>query len=179
MSTFDTKSKIIGNRDASPIVLTDSAESIGRVHECIGVQQTGAAIIDAGTTIRLVTVPSNARLSALDYSSDTIGSSSLDVAVWYPTFVPQGAGPGLTASQAGTLISSSAFATAVAGVDTTTEWTDALGDLSAYSIQNRSKALWEVLGLAADPQLDLDVGFTVRTASAEQGYVGLRAKYVD
>lgn len=180
MSVFSIKSTVIANRDATGIrSLTDSVFAKGTLRESLGVEKTGNAIIDAASTIKLCTVPSRARISALDYFAQALGTSALDIAVWYPTNVPTGGGANLAASVGGTLISSSVFAANIAGVDTGITPTDGLGTLTTNTIPKRSQPLWQQLGLTADPEIDLDIGFSVRTATSVQGYVGLRAQYVD
>lgn len=173
MSVFNIKSKYITNRDATPKILTDGIEAKGILQEVIGTDRTPAVIVDVASTIRLVSVPSAARLSDLHYFAQSLGTSAIDIAAWYPSTVPVGSG--LVASQ---LISSSAFAANIAGVDTGIALTDGLGTISQTSAPRRVQPLWQSLGLVSDPGIDIDLGFTVRTATSVQGYVGLRARYV-
>jgi hypothetical protein len=179
MSVFNIKSTQIANRDATPKVLTDSIVAKGTIRESLGVEKTGNAIMDVASVMRLCSVPSRARLSSLDYMGQSLGTSVLDIAAWYPTNVPQGGGNFLAASVGGTLISSSAFAANINIVDASLAWTDGMGLPSVLSIPKRSQPLWQMLGLTADPEIDIDLGFTVRTATSIQGYVGLRARFVD
>ncbi len=176
MSSFNIKSTVLANRDADPSVLTDGFNGIGPLRESIGVERIPTTA-DVGSQVRLCTVPSSARLSRLDYCAAQLGTSALDIAVWYPTNVPQGAG--LAASLSATLISSSAFAANIAGVDTGIAWTDGTGTIAQQSVQRRTQMLWQSLGLSSDPLIDLDIGFTVRTTNSIAGYVGLRAAYVE
>lgn len=180
MSTFNIKSTFITQRDATGIkAQVDTIQSAGLVKEMIGVERTGAAIIDAASTIRLVSVPSRARVSALEYFAQSLGTSALDIAVWYPTNIPQGGLNAPAASLEGTLIGSSVFAQNIAGVDTGIAPTDGLGTIAQNSIPKRSQPLWQAAGLSSDPGIDLDLGFVVRTATSVQGYVGLRVRYID
>lgn len=173
MSVFNIKSTYIANRDAAPKVLTDGVAGKGILQEVIGADRTPAVIVDVASTIRLVSVPSSARLSDLHYFAQSLGTSALDIAAWYPTTVPVGSG--IVAAQ---LISSSAFTANIAGVDTGIALTDGLGLPSVTSIPKRLQPLWQMLGLVADPGIDIDLGFTVRTATSVQGYAGLRARYI-
>lgn len=182
MSVFNVKSKVIANRDASPPVLTNPELAQGLAKVVAGIENTGNFGTDlsaAGGKIRLISVPSNARLHALEYSMGDLGTSSIDVAVWYPTEIPQGGENAPAASLEATLISSSAFATAIAGVDTNIAWTNAFGAAATPTLINYMKPLWSLLGLSSDPGVDLDLGFSIRTAVVQNGYVGLRATYVD
>jgi hypothetical protein len=179
MSTYNLKALALENRDASPPVLTNPELSQGLPKMAVGVQRTAAAVIDAGSTIKLMSIPSNARVDNLEYCRDTLGTSTLDIAVWYPTSIPQGGENAPAASLEGTLISSSVFVSGLAGTDAALGWTDGMGAGVTPSVDQRGKRLFEVLGLANDPGIELDVGFSVRVATAEQGYVGMRAQYVD
>ena len=173
MSVFNIKSTYITNRDAAPKVLTDAIQAKGDMMEVIGADRTSAAIIDAASTIKLVSVPSSARLSDLHYFAQSLGTSALDIAAWFPTTVPVGSG--IVAAQ---LISSSAFAANIAGVDTGIALTDGMGTIAQQSVPRRLQPLWQSLGLVSDPGIDIDLGFSVRTATSVQGYVGLRARFV-
>jgi hypothetical protein len=163
MSSFNIKSRVIANRDATSVkgLISPNEGAEGVVREVFGADKATSDIIDAGSQFRLVSVPSSARIAELDYAKETTGTTALDVAVWYPT-----------------LISSSAFATNIAGSDLGVNWTSAMGLATAPTLQKRQQPLWQLLGLSTDPGIDLDLGFTVRTATAEQGYVGMRVRYV-
>jgi hypothetical protein len=182
MSTFSIKSKVVTNRDASPPILSNPEVAQGLLKGVLGVEKTtnnASDIGGAGTTIKLITVPSNARLQKLEYAMASLGTSAVDIAVWYPTTIPQGGQNAPAASLGGTLISSSAFVGNLAGVDTGVAWTDGMGKDATPSLTNRLKPLWSMVGLTTDPGIDLDLGFVVRTAVAINGYVGLQATYID
>ncbi len=179
MSVYNIKSTIIANRDATPKVLTGPDTSGGQLMESQGCVQTAAAIIDAASKLILCQVPSNSRVTDVIYSAQSLGTSALDIAVWYPTYIPRGGANNLAASVAGTLISSSSFAVNIAGVDTGLAQQNGLGTLTANTIQKQEQPLWQALGLASDPELNLDMGFVVRTATSVQGYVGLKVRYVN
>lgn len=170
------KSTQLTFRDSSSLKEgADAIVSDGRLHESIGVVNTGAAILAAGSAAKCVQIPSAARVAALFYMADTMGTSSLDVAVWYPTVIQQGSDANIQPSSAGAIISSSTFATAIAGVDTGIVPTDGMATLT---LTKRQMPLWRAIGLSSDPGINLDVGFSVRTATAIQGYVGLQVRYV-
>lgn len=172
MSSFNIKSKVIANRDATPLVLTDPILAKASLQEGIGVERIPTTA-DIGSQIRLVSVPSSARLSDLHYFAASLGTSAIDIAAWFPTSVPVQSGV-----VAAALISSSAFAANIAGVDTGIALTDGMGTIAQQSVQRRSQPLWQNLGLVADPMIDIDLGFTVRTTNSIAGYAGLRARYV-
>lgn len=179
MSTFNIKSRVIAARDGVPPLLTDPINSKGDLKAVVGVGETGDAIMDAGSTMRLISMPSNGRLQSLEYSKVTTGTTTLDIAAWYPASIPQGGENAPAAALEGTLISSSFFLIGIAGVDGTVGWTTAFGATTTPSLQVYTQPIWQILGLANDPGIDIDLGVSVRVATAEQGYVGMRATYVD
>lgn len=175
MSAF-LKSTLITNRDATPKVLTDSFLSGGIMEEVQGSVKTGASDT-ANSYYRLVSVPSNSRLSQIYWQSEILGSGCvLDVGVWYPTAVPIGGANFLAPSVNGTIISSSIFATGLTApaANALTEITNQSGN---YLIPLQETPLWNVLGFSADPELSFDIGFVTRVATAAAGYAGLRVRY--
>ncbi len=175
MSSF-LKSTIITNRDATPKVLTDSFLSGGIMEEVQGSVKTGATDT-ANSYYRLVSVPSNARVSELYWQSEAFGSGSiLDVGVFYPTTIPQGGGSFLANTLAGTIISSSIFATGLTG-NAANALTLITNQSTNYLIPLQETPLWNVLGLTADPEINFDIGFVVRVVTAAAGYVGLKCRY--
>jgi hypothetical protein len=179
MSSFTIKSKVIANRDAVPTVLTDPILSKGESRDVIGVEQVPQTA-DIGSKIKLVSVPSSARIVSMEYAAANVGlgTSAIDIAAWFPTAVPNQSNQLLQSSVvAGALISSSAFKANIAGVDTGIEWTEAQV-ITTNTLPKRSQPLWQALGLQADPMVDIDLGFTVRTTNSLSAYVGLRARYV-
>ena len=176
MSTF--KSTLLTNRDATPKVLTDAFLSGGMTTESIGsVNMTGAAA--AGTAMKLVSVPSNARITDLSWQADGLGSSTrLDLAVWYPTAIPTGGANFLASGSSGVILASSIFAANLAPADTATGITLITNQSTNYLIALQETPLWNVLGFTADPEISFDLGFTIRVANINSGYVGLKAKYI-
>jgi len=174
MSVF--KSTLIANRDANPKVLIDAFLSGGLYQETQGSVKTGAADA-AGTTYRLVSIPSNARLSMLEWQSDSLGSGCvLDVGVWFPTTVPLGGAAFLASGSAAALISSSIFAAGLTAPAATT-LTEITNQSTNYLIPLQETPLWNVLGFVTDPEVSFDIGFIARIATASAGYVGLKARY--
>lgn len=171
------KSTIITNRDATPKVFTDGFLQGGASAETKGSVLTGASDA-AASTYRLVSVPSDARVSSLTWqTSATLGSGCmLDVAVWFPTSIQQGGGNFLTSGSASALISSSIFATALAAASAIA-LTDITNQSGNYLVPLQETPLWNVLGLVADPGIYFDIGFSLRAATASAGYVGLKCVY--
>lgn len=181
MSAFNIKSTVLAGRDATPKVLQEGTLARGLVREAYGAQCVSSAGTDlntAGTQIRLVSVPSHARLSVLEYAGTSTGTSALDIAAWYPTTIP-GGGANFLTTQAGTLISSSKLLTNFIIPDTNLQWTTAFPALATLNLGPQEAPLWQLLGLTTDPEVPIDLGMTVRTACAINGYVGLRARFTE
>lgn len=175
MSSFNLKSTIITNRDATPKVITDAYISGGDIRESEGFVQSGSTTDAIGSTYRLCMIPSNARVSSLDFQSDNLGSgSAVNVGVYYPTFIPVGSG--LAASNASAAIAASCFVSAqsTSGAVAATN----LITRANVAINLQEQPLWQLAGLASDPGIDLDIVVTVSAILAAQGYVSLKARYV-
>lgn len=182
MSIFNIKSTVIAGRDATPKVLQESTLNRGIVKESYGAQKVSPAGTDlnaAGTQLRLVIVPSNARLSSLQYCGTSTGTSALDIAVWYPTVIPTQGGSFLAASSAGALITSSKFLTNFIIPDTNLVFTTAFPAMATMGPDVLEQPLWQMVGLTADPEIPFDLGVVVRTACAVNGYVGLKATFME
>jgi hypothetical protein len=175
MSTYCVKSTVITNRNATPKTLTDAAISGGRVKAAYGYIQTYGAADGVGSIYKMFSIPSNARVDSVKMQAGALGTgATLDVGVYWPDFIPVGAG--LSASVAGTVINTTLFASAVAASDALA-LTEVLTESAVMTIPVQEKMLWEAAGLASDPNIDLDVCVTVAGAVAAQGYIGLRALY--
>lgn len=175
MSTFT--SPAIRKRDASPTERSNPEEYRGIMKAAIGVQNVTVA--GAGTFIKLITVPANARLHTLDYASIALGTSTLAITAFYPTTVPKGGYASVAASLAGTPVSSSTFIAGITGIDSNVGWTTCLGVAATPTLGISDNPLWQILGLTRDPEGEIDLGFSVTVATSIAGYVGLRATYVD
>ncbi len=177
MSTYLVKSTVITNRDATPKVLTDAYVSGGKVLVSQGYVQTASAADGIATKYILCQVPSSARIEAVKFASDQLGTScTVDVGVWWPTFIPVGAG--LSASVASTVIHTTLFASVLA-CSNTNALTDITNQSLAYTIALQETPLWNACGLASDPGIDLDIAVYVAAATQIQGYVGLKVSYVE
>ncbi len=179
MAVVNLKSTLITNRDATPKVLTDAGISGGDVREAYGFVFTGAADT-AASVYRLIQLPSNCRVSSLAMINGALGSGCLiDTAVWYPTNVMPGGAAFVPASSSAALISSSAFTTGIVGNTANTTPSELLVTTNTRQSPNyQEMPLWQMLNLPSDPEIWLDVGFSVNIATATAGYLGLKCRYV-
>lgn len=175
MAIFNIKSTIITNRDATPKVLQDPYICGGEIRECTGFVQTSTTTDGVGSTYRLCQVPSNARVSSLEFQAQALGSGcTLNVGVWYPTFIPVGAG--LSAANASAVINTSLYASSLACSNANAVTNLVTSANIAINIQEQP--LWQAAGLASDPGIDLDIVAYVNGTVAAQGYVGAKVRYV-
>ncbi len=176
MATFNVKSTVIANRDATPKVLTDAYVSGGKLCQSEGFAVSGSAADGAGTFYRLCTVPSNARVTSLTLQASAFATgAAIDVGVFWPTTIPTGAG--LSAANAGLVINTQLFASALAVSNATTP-TNIVNSSGNNGIANQELPLWSAAGLSADPGIELDIVIRVQTAMAATGTIGLKADYV-
>jgi hypothetical protein len=175
-ASSSVSSVLISNRDATPKVLTDAYVSGGELSSSEGYVQSNGSLDTSGTLYKILTIPSNARVHQLLMTAGSFGSGgAFDVGVYWPTYIPVGAG--LTAASASTAIASQFFASNLAVSNSTSEHTDITNSSGTNTIQNQELPIWSAIGLANDPMIDLDIVITVHTVIAAQGYVGLKCVY--
>ena len=175
MTTYNILSTAITNRDATPKVLTDSYVIKGDLKGATGYVQTFGAADAAGTTYRMCSIPSNARIDSVRIYNDSLGTScTVDVGVWWPTFIPLGAG--LAVSNASKVINTTLFAS-VYNCSNVQQTTDITNQSGANTAILQETPLWNAAGLASDPNIDLDIVIYVHVAVQVQGYIGLKVIY--
>jgi hypothetical protein len=168
MAVVNTKATAITTGDASPPVPNQEVGlklQGGRIKECVGTVEAGAADSIA-STYRLCRVPSSVRISQVLLSSDAVTSAAADIGVC-ETSVNGGA-----AVDADLFASAASLATAQANVDVTHE-------SGSFGIEAVEKQLWELLGLSKDPGKAYDITATLTAAATAAGTVSLAVRYVD
>jgi hypothetical protein len=176
MTTYNIKSTVISNRDATPKVFTDALVDGGRLCATEGYVQTFGSADGAGSIYRMCPVPSGARVEGVKLQAQAMGSgAAINVGVYYPTYIPIGAG--LSSSNASAVINTTLFVSAL-GMSAATAITDVTNSSGNNTIQNQELPLWSACGLASDPMMDLDICVEVSTAIAAQAYIGLKVSYV-
>lgn len=180
MAVFNLKSTLIGNRDATPKVFTDNLVSGGDLKESEGYSATGSAADSAGTTYRLCTVPSRARVSSVSLQNTAMGGAgAINVGVYWPDYTPFPVGPfgdHPLPSDQGTAINAAYFASALSVVGAGGP-TDIVNQSGTNTIAKQELSLWQAVGLAADPGIDLDIVVTVSIVLAAAGFIGLKVRY--
>lgn len=157
----------IGNAVAVPSVLTDAAESVGIMREASSVATTLAAQ-SSGDTVRLVRVPSNARVSQVLVScADASTAGAINIGIWQ------------TVENGGAVVDADLFASALDLSGGPYENLDVTFESDEYTYAESALPLWEVLGLAADPKRDYDIVAQVSTTfNGGPTALALKARYV-
>lgn len=157
----------ITNAVASPVVLTDSAKSVGQLLEA-----SSAATVSASQaqndTIRLVRVPSNARISQVLLSTgDATSAGAINIGIWQTT------------ENGGAVVDADLFASALALNGGPFLNSDQTFESGEYTYAESAKPLWDVLGLTTDPKRDYDVVAEVSTTgNGMDTTIALKVRYV-
>lgn len=157
----------ITNAVATPIVLTSPAESVGVLKEASSAATTSATQA-ANDTIRLVRVPSNARISQVLLScADASSTGTVNIGIWQ------------TVENGGAVVDADLFGSAVDLTGGPMEHLDVTFESDEYTYAESAKPLWQVLGLSADPNREYDVVAEVGTIfSGGPTTIALKVRYV-
>lgn len=163
----EVKSTWITNATASPVVLTDAAKSSGNLFEASSAA-TVSATQTSGDIVRMVRVPSNARISQVLLSTgDATTAGAVDIGVYQ------------TAANGGAVVDADLFASALALTGGPFNNSDQTFESGEYTYAESAKPLWEVLGLSADSKRDYDICATVTTTgNGMDTTLALKVRYV-
>jgi hypothetical protein len=161
------KSVQITNREATPLVL-NSPQNGGAapVSEVFGHLASVTASLSITSVIRLVEVPSNARINSVKIYSGAQTAGKFDVGVYQNN------------ANGGAVVDADLFASAV-DCASAVDGTELIGESGQYTIAEMAKPLWEVLGLSSDPKRTYDIAATVVTTDVTTGTgaLAIRAQY--
>lgn len=157
----------ITNAVATPKVFSSSNISAGRLFEASSAA-TVSATQASGDTIRLVRVPSNARISQVLLSTgDATTAGAIDIGVYQ------------TADNGSTVVDADLFASALALTGGPFNNSDQTFESGEYTYAESAKPLWEVLGLSADSNREYDIVATVTTTgNGMDTTIALKVRYV-
>lgn len=141
----------IGNAVATPAVATNSNQSAGRLFSAKSVATVSASQASSDV-IRLVRVPSNARVDAVLLSTgDATTGGAINIGVWQ------------TAGNGGTVVDADLFASALALTGGPFNRSDQTWESGEYTYAESCLPLWQVLGLTSDPNREYDIAAEVST----------------
>lgn len=172
-TTETQKSTYITNRDATPVKGTGASIAHGGVRSAFG-YVTVAASSTSASYYPLCSVPSNARVSGVTLQTAALGTAcTMNVGVYVPT-VSNTSLLALSAGYtAGVAINSTFYVSAVS-VATAYGPTNQIGNVT---ISTQEKELWDALGLASDPNCDLDISCTLAVSAVAGGLIRLNVDY--
>jgi hypothetical protein len=139
------------NAVATPRVMMNANVSVGRKHSAKSVA-TVSATQSSGDIIRLVRVPSNARIDAvLLTTGDATTGGAIDIGVYQ------------TDDNGAAVVDADLFAAALALTGGPFNNSDQTWESGEYTTAESCLPLWSVLGLSADPNREYDIAATVTT----------------
>lgn len=162
------KGVAITNREATPRVLNNPGLGEGAEEKCAtGHYAAVPASLSITSIIRLVSVPSNAIVTALLFQSAAQTAGKFDIGVYRNN------------SDGGAVVSAAFFASAVDCASAVVQ-TDVLNESGTNTIAKQAQPLWQAAGMTSDPKSMLDIALTVVTTDVTTGLgaVGLKARFV-
>jgi len=127
------------------------------------------------STLRILRVPTNAKVKYVGIQSQAQTQGHTDVGVYYPVDGPTG-----KADLAANAISQAFFASSVA-LASAVQPTDITNESGTYTADKVNLPLWQALGIASDPGGEFDIVATIVTddISTGTGILGLQVEFVE
>lgn len=165
MAVVTIKSGAITNRDALPVVLSNSNISGSRLIEFVGTIETTNPNSIASRYI-FGSLPSNARLSqVLLYSDDVGGTATADFGLYQTT------------ANGAAVVDADFIASAVVLNAGALNGTDITHESTVFDPDDVEKMLWQALGLSVDPRVMYDVVATLTAACDAVATISLKVRY--
>lgn len=170
MAVVTKASAAIAQRDGIPSQTNSTQASTkvatGRVKESIGAIAVANGD-SAASVLRLFSVHSSWRVSALLLSSTAITGAAADIGLY-----------DLPTRNAGAVVDADLFASA-ADLATAQNSTNVLIESGTVTPDKLEWPLWRVLGLAADPGVYYDVAATLTAGATAAGSIALKGHLID
>jgi len=164
MATEALSSTPITNINATPQVRNNAGVDGGVLRQAVGTLEHAGG--DAGSTYRMVRIPSNAAGIAVVLSADDAGVTGLiDIGIYQ------------TSSNGGAVVDADFFASAYDVKTAAVAQVEVQHESTVYGLEDVEKPLWQALGLSADPHRDYDVVITSTEALATASTLTLRVTY--
>lgn len=169
MGTSALKSTAITNLDANPPQYNTGGAGAPGEMKTIEAFVTAVAADAAGSTYRLVRVPTNAILKDCIFRSEAQGAGKVQLSIYYSDAANDGtpvASQGLVVPSTGAAFISDDIdcASAVTPVDKL-----GAGTAPGWNMSMHNKRLWDALGLTTDPGGFFDVVAVVHTTAVTTG----------
>lgn len=152
MGVVNTLSGALTQANADPPMLNQAA--YGNEPKAKQAYVAKAAGDSATSTLRCVRLPSNAILASVKCKHQAFGTgATADIGVYR------------TAANGGAVVDADCIADEFSTAAAKTTWTEAMSAVAAADIH---KPLWQIAGLSADPQQDLDIVVTLGSTPGDQ-----------
>lgn len=181
MGTSALKSTPITNLDTIPVTPNTTGEGApGYLRSSEGFV-TAVAADAAGSTYRLVRVPSNAKIKAVTFRSEAQGAGKVQLSAYYSDSTVDGT----AVANQGLVVPSTGAAFFADDIDCASAVTpvDKLGTGTApgWNMSMWNTPLWSALGLTSDPGGYIDVVAVVHTTAITTGTgrLGVSVDFVD
>jgi hypothetical protein len=165
MAVVISKSLMITNRDSVPSKMSNGFLAKGTLKEMIG-SVAGANGDSIGSTYLFGQIPSNARISSVQLSCPAIAVSGAADFGLYDT------------SANGSAVVASSFFKAAQALTAALNASE-IAHGNTITLANAEQEVWQLLGLASDPNKMYDVVGTVTTALGGAGSLLLKVKYAE
>jgi len=167
MGTSALKSAQITNLDSSPVVPNTKGLNGPGILNYVDGYVTAVASDAAGSTYKMVRVPSNAVVKRVTLDSEAQGAGKVNVSVYYSDSTVDGTQPSLQ----GVIVPTTGDQFFASDVDlaSAVNPTDVTGESGNYTADKRNKHLWDALGLSGDPGGFFDLVCVVHTTAITTG----------
>lgn len=177
MGTSNLKSVGITNLDALPALQNTAGENGPGILKNISGYVTAVAADAAGSTYRLVRVPSTTKVKSIWFESEAQGAGAVNLGVYYSDATNDGtavANQGAIVNSKSALFASDIDCTSYVAKDVTNE-------SGSFTFDLRDVPLWKACGLTADPGGKFDIVATVHTTAITTGTgrVGVSVNYLE
>lgn len=173
MTVKHQQSTSITNRQAVPAVPNATGAGAEGYVKSVSDAVTVVAASAADSTLRILRVPTNAKIKRIWLSSAAQGAGAFDIGVYYPVDGPTG-----KADLAANAISQAFFASAVDCASAVEK--DVTNESGSYTADLKNLPLWKALAIASDPGGEFDIVATVKTTDVTTGaaILGLDVDFV-
>lgn len=160
------KGTSITNREAAPRVLNNPGLGEGAVERVAwGYHNAVPASLSGTSIIRLISLPSNAIVTDLRFTSGAQAAGTVDIGVYR------------TNGDGGAVVDLDFFASLVA-VTSASLNVDVLNESTTNTLAKQAQPLWQASGMSVDPKSQLDIAITIATdITTGLTPIGLRARY--
>lgn len=167
MATETLVSTAITNADASPIISNQGGKGAPAELRSVSESMLIPASASAGSTVRLVRIPTNAKVKHVWFESEAMAAGKFNLSVYFSDSYTDGTAPanrGLIVPTTGDQFFASDIDCASAVL-----LADFINESGNNPPQNRNKELWDALALTSDPKGYFDLVAVVHTTAITTG----------